>query len=68
MARQGGEAGAGSLELADVFCRHSRRRVEDRFEAIFHNDDVETYRVAQQVLRGEHGWLEAGMVRSDEER
>jgi alkylation response protein AidB-like acyl-CoA dehydrogenase len=68
MARQGGEAGAGALELADVFCRHSRRRVEDRFEAIFDNDDVETYRVAQQVLRGEHGWLEAGMVRSDEER
>jgi hypothetical protein len=68
MARQGGEAGAGALELANVFCRHSRRRVEDRFEAIFDNDDVETYRVAQQVLRGEHGWLEAGMVRSDEER
>ena len=68
MARQGGEAGTGALELADVFCRHSRRRVEDRFEAIFDNDDVETYRVAQQVLRGEHGWLEAGMVRSDEER
>ena len=68
MARQGGEAGAGALELADVFCRHSRRRVEDRFEAIFDNDDVETYRVAQQVLRGEHGWLEAGMVRSGEER
>jgi alkylation response protein AidB-like acyl-CoA dehydrogenase len=68
MARQGGEAGAGALELADVFCRHSRRRVEDRFKAIFDNDDVETYRVAQQVLRGEHGWLEAGMVRSGEER
>jgi hypothetical protein len=68
MVRQGGEAGTGALELADVFCRHSRRRVEDRFEAIFDNDDVETYRVAQQVLRGEHGWLEAGMVRSDEER
>ena len=38
------------------------------YEAIFDNDDVETYRVAQQVLRGEHGWLEAGMVRSGEER
>jgi alkylation response protein AidB-like acyl-CoA dehydrogenase len=68
MARQGGEAGTGALALADVFCRHSRRRIEDRFDAIFDNDDVETYRVAQQVLRGEHGWLEAGMVRSDEAR
>jgi hypothetical protein len=68
MAQQGGEAGTGALALADVFCRHARRRVEDRFDAIFDNDDVETYRVAQQVLRGEHGWLETGMVRTAEER
>ena len=66
MATQGGEAGSGAVELADVFCRHARRRVEDRFRAVFENDDVETYRVAQQVLRGEHGWLEAGMVRTPE--
>jgi len=57
----------GAVELADVFCRQSRRRVEDRFRAVFDNDDVETYRVAQQVLRGEHGWLETGMVRTPEE-
>jgi alkylation response protein AidB-like acyl-CoA dehydrogenase len=67
MARAGGEAGSGAVELADVFCRHARRRVEDRFRAVFDNDDVETYRVAQQVLRGEHGWLETGMVRTPEE-
>jgi hypothetical protein len=41
--------------------------VEDRFQGVFDNDDVATYRVAQQVLRGEHGWLEAGMVRTPEE-
>jgi alkylation response protein AidB-like acyl-CoA dehydrogenase len=68
MAQAGGEAGTGAVELADVFCRHARRRVEDRFEAVFDNDDVATYRVAQQVLRGEHGWLETGMVRTAEER
>ncbi len=54
----------GPVDLADVFCRHARRRVQDRFDAIFDNDDVATYRVAQQVVRGEHGWLESGMVRS----
>ncbi len=68
MAQRGGEAGTGAVELADIFCRHARRRVEDRFKAVFDNDDVETYRVAQQVLRGEHGWLETGMVRTAEER
>jgi len=62
-----GQQGSGAVELADVFCRHARRRVEDRFKAVFDNDDVETYRVAQQVLRGEHGWLETGMVRTPEE-
>ncbi|MGH7579985.1 MAG: acyl-CoA dehydrogenase family protein [Gemmatimonadales bacterium] len=60
--------GPGPVDLADVFCRHARRRVEDRFTAVFDNDDVATYRVAQQVLRGEHGWLETGMVRTDEAR
>jgi hypothetical protein len=68
MVKAGGEAGPRAVELADVFCRHARRRVEDRFKAVFDNDDVETYRVAQQVLRGEHGWLETGMVRTAEER
>jgi alkylation response protein AidB-like acyl-CoA dehydrogenase len=68
MVKGGGEAGPRAVELADVFCRHARRRVEDRFKAVFDNDDVETYRVAQQVLRGEHGWLETGMVRTAEER
>ncbi|HWB39772.1 MAG TPA: acyl-CoA dehydrogenase family protein [Gemmatimonadales bacterium] len=72
--RDGGTAGRtdeadvpGPVDLADVFCRQARRRVEDRFKAVFDNDDVPTYRVAQQVLRGEHGWLETGMVRTAEE-
>jgi alkylation response protein AidB-like acyl-CoA dehydrogenase len=68
MVRAGGEGAGGAVELADVFCRHARRRVADRFDAVFDNDDVATYRVAQQVVRGEHGWLESGMVRTAEER
>ncbi len=66
-AAGGDDSTPGPVDLADVFCRHARRRVEDRFDAVFDNDDVATYRVAQQVLRGEHGWLETGMVRSGEE-
>ncbi len=59
---------ASAEELADVFCLHARRRVEERFERIFDNDDVATYHLAQEVLRGEHSWLEQGMVRTTEER
>jgi alkylation response protein AidB-like acyl-CoA dehydrogenase len=55
----------GPVELADVFACQARRRVEDRFSAVFDNDDVATYAVAQQVLRNQHTWLEQGMVRLD---
>jgi hypothetical protein len=53
----------GPVELAGLFSRQARRRVEERFEAVFDNEDVRTYAVAQQVLRGEHSWLETGMVK-----
>jgi alkylation response protein AidB-like acyl-CoA dehydrogenase len=52
----------GPVELADLFSRQARRRVEEKFAAVFDNDDVQTYAVAQEVLRGEHAWLEEGMV------
>jgi alkylation response protein AidB-like acyl-CoA dehydrogenase len=54
------------VELADLFSRHARRRVEARFAAIFDNDDVATYRVAQQVMADRYGWLERGLVREQE--
>jgi hypothetical protein len=56
----------GPVELADLFSRQARRRVEEKFAAVFENDDVATYRVAQQVIRNEHTWLETGMVRDGE--
>ena len=61
-------ANRGPVELADLFSRQARRRVEDRFAAVFDNDDVAAYAVAQQVLRKEHTWLEQGMARLAEER
>jgi alkylation response protein AidB-like acyl-CoA dehydrogenase len=65
MAKRNGGSGAegeSAVGLADVFSRHARRRVEDRFAAVFDNDDVATYGLAQEVLRGEHDWLEEGIV------
>jgi alkylation response protein AidB-like acyl-CoA dehydrogenase len=56
----------GPVELANLFSRHARRRVEERFEAVFDNEDMRTYAVAQQVLAGEHSWIETGMVRGGE--
>jgi len=58
-------ANRGPVELADLFSRQARRRIEDRFAAVFDNDDLAAYAVAQQVIRQEHSWLEQGMVRQE---
>lgn len=56
-------ANRGPVEMADVFSRLSRRKVNALFRQVFRNDDVPTYRLAQAVLRGEHEWLEEGIVK-----
>ena len=56
----------GPIQMADVFSRHSRRKVEQLFGSVFSNEDYQTYRLAQSVLRDEHLWMEEGMVRYGE--
>ncbi|MGK7313128.1 MAG: acyl-CoA dehydrogenase family protein [Candidatus Longimicrobiales bacterium M2_2A_002] len=51
-------AGDGPIRMADVFCRHARRRIEGTFEEVFDNEDRATYELAQEVLDGKHAWLE----------
>jgi alkylation response protein AidB-like acyl-CoA dehydrogenase len=58
-----GEAdGEKAVRMAEVFCRQARIRTDDLFERLFRNADNSTYRLAQEVLRGEHAWLEAGII------
>lgn len=49
------------IEMADLFCRGARRRIAQAFNSVRRNDDVTTYRVAQNVLAGHHRWLEDGL-------
>lgn len=44
--------------LADLFCRQSRSRIEHRFNTLFNNNDVATYRVAQEAMKGTFEWME----------
>ena len=53
----------GPRELADVFSRQARRRVEQKFREVWSNDDVATYATARHVLDDHFLWLESGMVR-----
>ncbi len=55
-------SGERAVTLADLFCRQARGRVRSKFAGLWRNEDVPTYRLAQEVLEGEHRWLERGMV------
>ena len=53
------------VTLANVFCRHAQRRVIERFDRLFDNDDAVTYRVTRQALDGRLSWLERGVIGMD---
>ena len=48
--------------LADLFCRAAEQRIDQLFENFYGRFDADMYRIAQQVLRGEHAWLETGII------
>ena len=61
--REAGKADAeGAAELADIFCRSTRRKVAKLFRDLWANDDVRKYKVALKVLEGKHAWLESGIL------
>jgi hypothetical protein len=53
----------GPRELADVFARQARLRVEQKFRELWHNTDTVTYTTARHVLDDHFRWLEEGIVR-----
>jgi alkylation response protein AidB-like acyl-CoA dehydrogenase len=55
-------AGARAVKLADLFCKQARRRVRSKFNGLRRNEDVPTYKLAQEILAGEHRWLERDIV------
>ncbi len=57
--------GSQAQDLADIFCRLARRKIQDRFRSLFRNDDVAVYRTAQRVLSNELVWLEEGLIPED---
>jgi hypothetical protein len=54
--------GEKAVELADLFCRMSRRKVRRLFQALWSNEDARRNAVASEFLRGEHAWLERGIL------
>ena len=51
-----------AIDLADLFCREAQRRIDRLFNHLHGSDDGAMYRVAQQVLKGEHAWMEDNIM------
>src|SRR3979409_1630671 len=51
-----------AVTLADAFCIEAQERIKIHFDQLFGPNDPALYKVAMEVLRGEHAWLEQGIV------
>ncbi|GAA3471857.1 acyl-CoA dehydrogenase family protein [Nonomuraea roseola] len=56
------DLGRRPMELADVFCRQSRIRVDALFDRLWDNSDAHDARVAGYVLDGRYTFLEEGIL------
>lgn len=52
----------GDVELADVFCRQSRRRVGELTARLWVNTDEHDREIARRVLDDRYTWLEEGIL------
>jgi alkylation response protein AidB-like acyl-CoA dehydrogenase len=62
LGRERPERAEQAVELADLFCRQARLRVDRLFTDLWSNEDDANYRGAQRVLDGRYEWLEEGIV------
>jgi alkylation response protein AidB-like acyl-CoA dehydrogenase len=53
---------ANATDLADVFCRDARIRIEQNFDTLFSNHDDKAYKLASKFLKSEYEWLEGALV------
>ncbi|MCW8219549.1 MULTISPECIES: acyl-CoA dehydrogenase family protein [Streptomyces] len=60
--RADGDHGREAYQLADVFCRQARLRVEELFARLWSNTDAVDRRVVDGVLSGAYTWLEEGVI------
>jgi alkylation response protein AidB-like acyl-CoA dehydrogenase len=61
LAKKGGEQ-KNAIDLADVFCREARMRIETNFRQLFDNHDEQSYRLVSKLLKGEYDWFRGQMV------
>jgi len=56
------EGRSDAVELADLFARQARLRIDQLFAGLWHNEDSRNYKADQRMLEGRYSWLEEGLV------
>jgi len=59
LAKQGH---ANAVDLADVFCKEARMRIDFNFDHVFDNHDEESYRLVTKLIKNEYDWFRGPMV------
>ncbi|GAB2877696.1 acyl-CoA dehydrogenase family protein [Streptomyces deserti] len=62
LLRGQGDHGREAYQLADIFCRQARIRVEELFNRLWTNTDDLDRTVVKGVLSGTYEWLEQGVI------
>lgn len=60
------QRGETAYDLADVFCRQARLRIDELFGALWSNTDEIDTRLSRRTLEGRYTWLEAGVLDTSE--
>ena len=61
LQKQSGKENAA--DLAQVFCKEARGRIENNFKDISNNADKHSARLAKKLLAGAYSWLEEDIIK-----
>jgi alkylation response protein AidB-like acyl-CoA dehydrogenase len=56
---------SNAQELADLFCREARQRIDHNFDTLFDNHDTYAYRTVLKFLKGDYDWLQGQLVQGE---
>src|SRR5436190_1104595 len=51
-----------AMDLADVFCREARMRIDANFHNLFTDHDDAAYKLVLKLLKGEYDWFKGDLV------
>ncbi|MCB9772345.1 MAG: acyl-CoA dehydrogenase family protein [Candidatus Omnitrophica bacterium] len=58
-----GKSSSNAVELADLFCREARQRIEGSFEENHTNHDRKHIQVSHQLMKDGYTWLETDIIK-----